>query len=637
MPKINKREALKNTTQTREATLSTAKKDDGTLSFIMISRDSGGTRLNWDSYEYYEEVLDITGANTERLNTFFKDHNRGVDNAIGKITETRVDDGELLADVEFDEDGASIKRKYENGTLTDVSVGYRINQYTVKERDGDMDLVTVTDFDIVELSAVGIGFDSGAKKTERDFNSTTGETEMNEEMKKRLAELEAMTKRNAEENKELKDLVAQREAEKVALDKAEMQRLKAENAELTRKNEVEATANAYGASDAIRAKYAEAGTSAQMMKDILDERAAQTPAVPVETDKENTRAETISAIVDGMAIRVGAKLKDPHSDADKYRHSSLVMIANEMLPEDERSLNPNEVAHRSMLSGDFPILLQSVASRVLASEFEQQSATYKAWVTEQDVPDFRTNTDVTSKIGGGRLSRRKENEDFKELSGTENAETWSVEEFGDKFVMTRKMIINDDLGAFTTLIATFGEMASMTANGEAYDILQGKGAYANYKMADGSGVFVATRNNSTSDTLSPEALSAGVEAMGAHKALDGKTPLNIRPKYLIVGKDNEMLAREIIGATNKIGADVNTGEINVHQGAYELIVDAEIDTGAWYLSASRRTVKVGYLAGTNRNPIVKVNDSTLSRTVYEGVFDVGVVVEDYKGLYRGGV
>jgi phage major head subunit gpT-like protein len=345
----------------------------------------------------------------------------------------------------------------------------------------------------------------------------------------------------------------------------------------------------------------------------------------------------IDAMVDGLALRVGAKLNKPHADADKYRHAPLIAIGNALLAEEQRSYNPSEVAERSLLSGDFPLLLQSVGARVLTSEFEAQTATFKAWMKEVDVPDFRVMTDLTSSIGGGRLDKTLENGDLKELSGNEKGEQWKLESFGNKFILTREMLINDDLGNFTNMIATFGRMAMTTANGIAYDLLQNKGDYSAYKMSDGSGMYVASRNNSATDALSATALSAGRLAMSKHKSIDGKTPLNITPKYLIVSPALEVTAREILGALSKVGAD-NVNVPNVHQNSYELIVDPEIESDtAWYLLADYRTLKMGYLAGTNRSPVTKVNDSTVSRTIYEGVFDIGVVAEDYRGLYRGNV
>ena len=631
---ISRNEILKGESHYREATfIPSTTEDKDTLTFVMVSNQSGGTRFNWDKYEYYEEVLQVSGANTDKLNTFFKDHNRGVDDAIGNIKSVSNENGELLAEVSFDADGLAIKRKYENGTLSDVSIGYIINAYSVEEREGDIDLVTVADFDIVELSAVGIGLDRGAKYTGREAQTKTGEEEMLKELMERLDSLEKVSKRTTVQETELTSLRKSFDDAKKEDEAKEMKRLKDENLEMKRVNEMNEISTNYKASKELTEQFRAKGTGSEFMKAILDERAAKEPTY-TPAGEPQSRASVIEAMVDGLALRSGAKLKDPHADANKYRFAPLIAIGNELLPKDKRSMIPTEIAERSLLTGDFPLLLQSVGARVLESEFASASATYQSWITEVDVPDFRVMTDVTAKIGGGRLSKTLENGDLEELAGVESGETWNIEPFGNKFVLTREMLINDDLGAFTSLLATFGEMAKTTANGIAYDLLQNKGDYANYKMADGSGMYISARNNSTTAKLSPEALNAGVLAMSKHKALDGKTPLNITPRYLVVGANSAVMAREIVGATNKISTDANTGEINIHQGAYEVIVDSEIADDSWFLLADRRTLKIGYLAGTNRSPIVKMNDTTLIRTTYEGVFDLGVMAEDYKGIYR---
>lgn len=163
---LKKREALKGALHTRSARVQPTEggaEDNAPLTFVMVSADNDGMRYDWMSGSEYIERLDINGANMERLNTFFKDHSRSVDAAIGRAVNKRKEGTELLADVEFDEDGAAIRRKYINGTLTDVSIGYEIKSYTVEERKDQPDIVTVTDYDIFELSAVGVGFDAGAK------------------------------------------------------------------------------------------------------------------------------------------------------------------------------------------------------------------------------------------------------------------------------------------------------------------------------------------------------------------------------------------------------------------------------------------------------------------------------------------
>jgi len=636
MPKLNKREALKGSSQTRSVGVSVSREDNATntLSFVFVSDDNGGKRYDWGSGEYYTEELDVLGADSQRLNTFFKDHMRDVDSAVGKVSNVRVEDGKLLGDVTFgsDDDSQRIFSKYSEGILTDVSIGYEIRDYEVIQgADNELDTVRVTNFEIFEVSAVGIGFDSGAKK--RDKGIIIGSSSMNEEQLRRLEALEGMAKRNAEEKKELLDLQAKRVAE----DKAEMARMKAENVELKRQAEISAICDEHGASDAMRTKFmGDAESTADSLRKAILADNVKDP-VSVKTEAKESRSRMIDAMVDGLALRVGAKIENPAEGSNKFRFAKLTDIGNALLPEDQRSFNPSEIAERSLVSGDFPLLLQSVGARVLSAEFASQSGTYKAWMKEVDVPDFRVMTDLTTSIGGGRLDEILENGDLKELGGTEQGESWKIKSFGNKFVLTREMLINDDLGNFTNLIATFGRMAMTTANGEAYDLLQGKGKYANYKMADGSGIFVGARNNSATDALSSVALSAGRLAMSKHTSVDGKTPLQIIPKYLIVGAGLEVQATEILTALNKLGAD-NTGVQNVNKNLYELVVDHEITSDtAWYLLADHRTMKMGYLSGANRSPVTKINESTISRTIYEGVFDLGVTVEDYKGLYRGNV
>ena len=134
------------------------------IPFVMISDDNAGERFDWWSGETFMEELDVTGANLERLKTFFKDHHVAVDNAVGRVEEPKIKKNELICDVVFgtDEDSEKVFRKYVDGTLNDVSVGYNIRDIIVTEKKGEPTHVLVTEFDILELSAVGVGFDAGA-------------------------------------------------------------------------------------------------------------------------------------------------------------------------------------------------------------------------------------------------------------------------------------------------------------------------------------------------------------------------------------------------------------------------------------------------------------------------------------------
>lgn len=138
--------------------------ENRTIPFILVSEENAGERYDWWSGETYIEELDVNGARLDELKTFFKDHRQAVDTAIGRIENPRVEDKRIVADVVFgnDDDASRVFQKYQDRILTDVSVGYYVNDIIVTSKKDEPDHVLVTDYTIVELSAVWKGFDKGA-------------------------------------------------------------------------------------------------------------------------------------------------------------------------------------------------------------------------------------------------------------------------------------------------------------------------------------------------------------------------------------------------------------------------------------------------------------------------------------------
>ena len=627
---MQKRDALVGSVHERKAQVDLSKSTKDSLTFVMVSENNEGMRYDWRiSDSEFIERLDINGADMSELNTFFKNHSRGVDDAIGRTINTRMEGTSLLCDVIFDESGLDIKRKYENKTLTDVSIGYRVNKYTVEERQGEPDLVTITDFSIVELSAVGIGFDSGAKHQGRDAKFNTGEDEMPKELMERLANLEKISKRSEEQEKELSQVRAQIEAER----EKELLTLRAEKAEAVRKAEILSIATSYGASDETRAKFEEKGTTQEFMKAILDERESKQETFHASAKDDSTRDEMMRAITDAVALKSGVNVEKPHADADMFRGASMVDIAKKVC--DIRGYDKNEIASRAMVTSDFPMLLVNAGNRILEQGYTNQTSSFENWVRQVDVPDFKTNTDIT--LGtSGRLSKLNESGEIKERQLTEAGEQWKIESFANEFVLTRQMIVNDDLGAFNTLLSEFGQMSKRTANGIVYDLLQGKGDYSGYKMKDGLAIFASGHKNlDASGALITEAsLTAARTAMMRQTSQGGKDALNIVPEFLIVAPEQEITARKIIASASSLETSKNAGVINPFANSMKVVVDSELAAGAWYLAGGTRTIKAGYLSGTGRKPIVQLDSTSLTKTVFQGVFDFGVVAEDFRSVYK---
>ena len=148
-------------TQERESVIDV---ENRSIPFILVSNDNAGERYDWWNNEVYIEELDPDGARLDELRTFFKDHRQAVDTAIGRIENARVESGEIKADVVFgtDDDASKVFTKYQDRILTDVSVGYYVNDIIVTSKKDEPDHILVTDYTLVELSAVWKGFDKGA-------------------------------------------------------------------------------------------------------------------------------------------------------------------------------------------------------------------------------------------------------------------------------------------------------------------------------------------------------------------------------------------------------------------------------------------------------------------------------------------
>ncbi len=623
---LKKREALKNQTHTRKASLrKSSDLPDGELSFVMVSDANSGQRYDWSSGKTYEEFLDVRGANSGQLNTFFKNHSHDVDSAVGKVSNVRVENNILVGDVKFasDETSQAVYRKYVDGVLTDVSIGYEIKDYTVQERENENDLVTVTNYEIFELSAVGIGFDSGAKTREKE------NIVMTEEQLKRLKALEDMQERDKKQALELRTLQdAKHDADLLAKDE-KIRALEANQMEMERKTEITAIATTRGMDDAFTKPFLD-----DTSKTILDFREAivakMEKDVPNTVDVNTAGERHAQDFEDALVLRMGGKVDDAERSVIQLSRASLTDMARLSLGATDM-FDRAEIAERSMLVGEFPLLLLGAGNRTLEQEFDAQPLNYKQWVKEVDLPDFRVAKDLT-RGHGGRLDKIGENGDLKERKIVEGGEQWKLGSFGNKFALTREMMVNDDLGAFTDLVTELAESSALTANGTSYDILRG---VDNYKMADGSGLYVTARNNFTSTALTTEALQAGFIKMSAHLGMDKKTKLNIVPKFLHVSMSEYFIAKQIINSTATLEDNKNAGVANTMQNMLTVIVDSELAAGEWFLTADRRTIKVGYLAGTGRRPQIKKNDSSIMRVEFEGVFDFGVMAEDYRGLFNG--
>lgn len=142
-------------------------KETRTVPVIMVSSDNGGLRYDWRTGQYFIEELDPNGADMSELNSLFKDHNPSTDNVLGRVINKRIEENKNKADIVFGSKQSSqtVFTDYEEGNLTDFSIGYDYDEKDVEITDRKVDgwpVWVVKKYRILELSTVWKGFDKGA-------------------------------------------------------------------------------------------------------------------------------------------------------------------------------------------------------------------------------------------------------------------------------------------------------------------------------------------------------------------------------------------------------------------------------------------------------------------------------------------
>lgn len=556
----------------------------------VVRRDKGGAFL---------ERLDPAGLDTTDLNgaPLLDSHRQGnASDVIGIITGHRFEEGKLVVTLRLSlaEDAQPAIQRIREGTLRGVSIGYKVTQWaeTTEEIAGRKTRVrTAVAWSIHEASAVAVPADPAAKFRSSDPMA-----------------LDTTDERGA--------LIARvRAAHDLPQEWATRMADAAD--ELT--------------DDEIRADGRETALAARAARPQPQIRTAAPsnadPSVILER-----QAEAMAARMMGTAPSEAARpfmalgLHDLARDALTRSGQSVAMLGRE------------EVMTRAMhTTSDFPELLTASGNRVLSAAYQRAQSPLKQLARQRTASDFRALSVL--KLGEfSGLQKVSEAGEIKAMTTGEAKESYALETFGGIFSLTRKAIINDDLGAF----ARWGEMmGAAAAETEAKQLLALLTANSGggVKMDDGKNLFHADHGNLAPSglplnyTATEDPLSDARLALRKQTGLDGKTPINAVPKYLLVSPENETAAERVL---SQVYAP-STGDVNAMAGKMQVLVEPRLTGLAWYVFADPALAPVleyAYLSSAS-GPQLSSRDGweTLGRE-FRVTLDFGAGAVDHRGAYR---
>ena len=287
---------------------------------------------------------------------------------------------------------------------------------------------------------------------------------------------------------------------------------------------------------------------------------------------------------------------------------------------------------------NLPGILGNVANKILLEAFTEQPATYDQIAAIEDFSNFHVHN-IYRLDATGSFVRVPHDGELPHGQLVESAYTNKLDTYGMMLTITRQQIVNDDLGAFKSLIAQLGRRARIALERALYNVVME--ATDNFYSA-------ANGNRLTTAPLGIDSIGRARAALS--KMLDANgDPLAIEGQYLLVPPELEPLALQIYTSmTLNETTDVNKPKPvnNPYVNRYKPVSSPFLSSGTgagqspttWYMIANPSQVpayQVAFLEG-RRAPTIETADTEfrtlgLSMRAY---WDFGVARIDPRGAIK---
>ena len=605
-----------------------------------------------------EGAVDLTVLN--RGAPILNAHNRrSLGDVIGVVERAWLDGGEGRAMVRFAdrEDVKPIMADVMDGILRNLSVGYRVRKYSVeKSEEGQPTVYRAIDWQPFEVSFVPVGADPAAQvRASRDDLQVCKfiypeDSEMKDTPPNKGPAASAGDDRADAGNPPADQTTIRQEGAR-----AEQQRAKA----------IRERCRALRLPEAFADKLIDDDVPlAEVSDKIVDEmaRGSVKPAAPpaVARGSEDTRdnpAFVRQAMADALSFnaltRAGLQGRDAPALSEAAREyadirSPLTMMAElargqgvRIKPHLSKAELFQELASLRMHStSDFPQLLTATANRVFQAAYEYQTPTFREVFAKRSFPDFRPTGFL--RLGDFPLLEEKaETAEYTHGTLSESSNAISAKEYGRIVAISRKAMINDDLGALAQLPFMAGRRVAQWENMVAWATLGlnagGGPAVTDTSVNGGAPValFHASHGNliAAGTAISVASLSVARAMMRKQVSLDG-AKLNLQASILVVGPDQQTLAEQVLNSTI---APTTDGATNPFKGTLRIVVDAELVGNAWYLFADPMNAPVlvyGYVDGMEGPQIATNSPFDTNGLEMRVIEDFGTGPIDFRGVIK---
>lgn len=612
-------------------------------------------------------VIDLKGIDVsrQRIPIFYAhDSYKGV----GHTESLRIGDEGLVAEGRISRENqwaADVIASGKNGFPWQASVGGWItNKKTIREGESvevngrkiEGPVMLATRFALKEISFVELGADDqthasvAAKLHQKERSMETSNEILKDEVKAGAAD-KAFTDLGSGETPDVQKIVAG--AVKDAVDEMKAA-LKAEAEERARVDEIKAR-NTFGNAE-LQAQAIKEGWSADKFElEALRASRAAVPFVPTGGAEYTGDSLTAAALIAGgipeervaKAFRNG---DDVMASAERLRGVGLRELIEISAFQHGARLGEFRRNENAWLKAAFSTagvsgLLSNTLNKGLLEWYNAADQGWKKIVSETSTRDFKAYDQyyLTTAFGFEEVAPDGE---IKHGAIGEDKFTNQAKTYGVQFVISRTMLINDDLGALMDIPKRLGLGAARTLAKRVWNTLT-----ANPTGADGNAFFSEAHGN----LITGADYALGVDGLSYARAQFAKQtdqngdPIGVDPKVLCAPPEIGTMAEMLYNATyvnettaqNKARPNLNgnAGKLTPVVSPYLSATGAPGASGtAYYLLADPNTVpvvQIAYLRGI-KVPTIEQGALDFDRLGigYRAYFDYGVALLDWRGAVK---
>jgi len=401
----------------------------------------------------------------------------------------------------------------------------------------------------------------------------------------------------------------------------------------------------------IEAKAIEAGWDTTRTElQVLRASRPEAPAVSLPQRPTSPQIfEAVALMAGGVqASRLEALYAEPVLEAaDKLRGMGLQefceLAAGQQLPRFRRDASGWLQAAFSTAS--LPGILSNIANKMLLEGYNYIEDAWRKICRIASVNDFKEHSRYRM-TGAFTFEQVGPDGELKHGKVDEQKFGQRADTHGIMFALTRQMIINDDMGAFTDIPRQIGMGAAEAIADAVWGLW-----LSNPTQSDGKAFFHADHKNyleGADTTLTVDGLTAAEVLFGEQTKPNGK-PLGALARILLVPTALKVPAELLMTAlqvNETTTANKPKPANNPHVGKFEVVSSVYLaNTGftgasskAWYLLADPNrlpAIEVAFLNGVDRPTVEKTDaDFNTLGIQFRGYIDFGVREQDYRGALK---